>query len=241
MLAQLWRAAGWGVPSHDEVKVWVERVLKKGAKRKGRPGDRRYEWTDWPMSPSVRFRVMTDGTRVVQLVPALVCGSTHPFIPSIIRQTEHHCIAWGAWRSQTGGILHRTAIWMQNGWGAEQSGPWTMRIAGLAYQVKVDSAASGTAESMPLFAQVARFTREIPLEEQANYAVRGRVEEVEEEGNRITGQTLWKITLSGKDQWRLTMVTHPSLVEGKIRPGVWVVAECRLQGEMVDWGGQVNP
>jgi hypothetical protein len=30
------------------------------------------------------------------------------------------------------------------------------------------------------------------------------------------------------------MLTHPSLVEGKIHPGVWVVAECRLQGEIVE-------
>jgi hypothetical protein len=238
VLAQLWRAAGWGVPSREEAKTWVERALKEGDKRKGHLGDQRYEWTDWPMSPSIRFRVVTDGTRVVQLVPALDCGSTHTFLPSTVRQTERHCIAWGAWRSISGGILHRTAIWLQNGWGAEQRGPWTIRIAGLAYQVKVDptpvNGGSGTAESMPLFAQAARFTREIPLEEQAHYAVRGRVEGVEEESNRVTGQILWKITLSGNDQWRLTIVTHPSLVEGRIRPGVWVVAECRLQGDMVD-------
>jgi len=234
VLAQLWRAAGWGVPSHEEAKLWVERALKEREKRKGRLGDQRYEWVDWPMSPSVRFRVVTDGTRVVQLVPALICGLSHTFLPSTVRQTERHSIAWGAWRSIPGGILHRTAVWLQNDWGAKQSDPWTMRIAGLAYQVKVDPTSLGTAGTMPLFAQVARFTREIPLEEQANYAVRGKVEGVEEEVNRITGQTLWKITLSGKDQWRLTMLTHPSLVKGKIHPGVWVVAECRLQGEIVD-------
>jgi hypothetical protein len=226
------------MPSREEAKMWVARALKEGEERKGRLGDQGYEWTDWPMSPSVHFRVVTDGTRVVQLVPALVCGSSHTFLPSTVRKEESHSVAWGSWRSIPGGILHRTAVWLQNDWGAEQPGPWKMRIAGLAFQVKVDTTSAngglGTAGSMPLFAQAARFTREIPLEEQAHYAVRGRVEGVEEEGNRITGQTLWKITLSGNDQWRLTIVTHPSLVERNIRPGVWVVAECRLQGEMVD-------
>lgn len=221
------------MPSQQEAKMWVEQALKEGEKRKGRQP---YEWVDWPMSPSVRFRVVTDGSRVVQLVPALDCGPSYAFLPSAVRQTERHGVAWGAWRSKPGGILHRTAVWLQNHWGVEQPGPWTVRIAGLAYQVKAETTPAdgrlGVAESMPLFAQAARLTREIPLEEQAHYAVRGWVESIEGEENRITGQTIWKMTLSGQDQWRLTMVTYPSLVKGQIHPGVWVVAECRLQGEI---------